>query len=74
MATARCPTCRKSLRFQKTADLPFFPFCSDRCRLIDLGKWADESYKISTHLDRDSEERPPETDASTSDPKETPRP
>lgn len=26
----------------------FYPFCSDRCRLIDLGKWLDETYKIST--------------------------
>jgi endogenous inhibitor of DNA gyrase (YacG/DUF329 family) len=27
-------------------DLPTFPFCSERCRLIDLGRWADESYVI----------------------------
>jgi endogenous inhibitor of DNA gyrase (YacG/DUF329 family) len=26
----------------------FYPFCSDRCRLIDLGKWLDETYKIPT--------------------------
>jgi endogenous inhibitor of DNA gyrase (YacG/DUF329 family) len=27
-----------------------FPFCSDRCRLIDLGKWASGAYRISTEI------------------------
>jgi len=40
----RCPTCRKIV---VRAD-PDFPFCSDRCRLIDLGKWASGAYVIST--------------------------
>ena len=31
-------------------DDPYLPFCSDRCRLIDLGKWASEEYVISTPL------------------------
>jgi endogenous inhibitor of DNA gyrase (YacG/DUF329 family) len=30
------------------ASEPEFPFCSDRCRVIDLGKWASEAYVIST--------------------------
>jgi endogenous inhibitor of DNA gyrase (YacG/DUF329 family) len=30
------------------ADDPFMPFCSDRCRCIDLGNWASEKYVIST--------------------------
>ncbi len=39
---------------------PHMPFCSDRCRLIDLGKWASEEYVISTPLKdngRDEEDR-----------------
>ena len=40
----QCPICGKPVR---TSD-PFMPFCSDRCRLIDLAKWADEEYIIST--------------------------
>jgi uncharacterized protein len=40
----RCPTCRK-LVLASDAD---FPFCSDRCRLIDLGKWASGHYVISS--------------------------
>jgi endogenous inhibitor of DNA gyrase (YacG/DUF329 family) len=42
--SARCPTCRKIV-LAGEAD---FPFCSDRCRVIDLGKWASEGYVIST--------------------------
>ncbi len=39
----RCPTCRKIV-LRKDPD---FPFCSERCRLIDLGKWASGAYVIS---------------------------
>lgn len=42
----RCPTCRKIV-FQKE---PEFPFCSERCRTIDLGKWASGGYVISTPI------------------------
>ena len=40
----RCPTCR-TLVLAKEEN---FPFCSERCRLIDLGKWASGAYVIST--------------------------
>ena len=40
----RCPICKKAT---KTADADF-PFCSERCRLIDLGKWASDGYVISS--------------------------
>ena len=42
----RCPTCRTLV----TAGAEHFPFCSDRCRLIDLGKWASGGYVISTPI------------------------
>lgn len=42
----RCPICRTLvLRTQED-----FPFCSDRCRTIDLGKWASGGYVISTKI------------------------
>ncbi len=41
-----CATCRKPVE----ATNEDFPFCSDRCRLIDLGKWASGDYKISTPI------------------------
>ena len=41
-----CPTCRKIV----LARGPDFPFCSERCRAIDLGKWASGGYVISSPL------------------------
>ena len=43
-ATLRCPICKKEVPF----DAPEMPFCSKRCRLIDIANWADERYVIST--------------------------
>jgi endogenous inhibitor of DNA gyrase (YacG/DUF329 family) len=43
----RCPICRKEVQ----PDDPFIPFCSDRCRIIDLGNWASEKYVISSPVD-----------------------
>ena len=39
----KCPQCNKTTAWQ---DNPSRPFCSERCQLIDLGQWADESYRI----------------------------
>jgi endogenous inhibitor of DNA gyrase (YacG/DUF329 family) len=41
-----CPTCRKVV----LATDENFPFCSDRCRILDLGKWASGDYKISSPI------------------------
>ncbi len=40
----RCPSCNMLVLISNED----FPFCSDRCRLIDLGKWASGVYKISS--------------------------
>jgi uncharacterized protein len=42
----RCPICKKPVK----SAAPDFPFCSDRCRLLDLGKWASGGYVISSPL------------------------
>ncbi|MDQ2855961.1 MAG: DNA gyrase inhibitor YacG [Acidobacteriota bacterium] len=39
----KCPTCDKPVQWQ---DNPYRPFCSDRCRLIDLGAWVNEEYTV----------------------------
>jgi uncharacterized protein len=39
----KCPICKKEV----TPSSPDFPFCSERCRIIDLGNWASEKYKVS---------------------------
>jgi endogenous inhibitor of DNA gyrase (YacG/DUF329 family) len=44
VASLRCPTCRTIVMRSDE----YFPFCSDRCRLIDLGKWASGAYKITS--------------------------
>jgi uncharacterized protein len=38
----RCPTCGKPADY----DGRFFPFCSERCKLVDLGRWFNEEYSI----------------------------
>jgi uncharacterized protein len=48
----RCPICKKPVQ-NKDAD---FPFCSERCRLIDLGKWASGGYVISSPVTDVSDE------------------
>ena len=43
----RCPTCRQEVG----DDSPAKPFCSDRCRMVDLGRWMDESYRVSRPIE-----------------------
>lgn len=45
-----CPTCRKEFQ---SDDGPSMPFCSERCRLIDLGRWLDERHTIPVEPDED---------------------
>jgi len=54
--TVQCPTCGKRVTRRRPQDAPFFPFCSERCRLIDLGKWFDEEHRISEEAPREEEE------------------
>ena len=52
-----CPICRKPVDSETDAD---FPFCSERCRLTDLGNWSSEKYKISEPvIDESAPEEPP---------------
>ena len=45
--TVKCPICGKEIALGDREKLPpSFPFCSRRCKLIDLGKWLDEEYGI----------------------------
>lgn len=50
MISLVCPTCRSK---KVTDTQQFFPFCSKRCKLIDLGAWADEKFKIEEPIDTD---------------------
>ena len=46
MIKVRCPICDQVMQGQSTAEWPDFPFCSPRCRTIDLGRWLGGSYRI----------------------------
>ncbi len=50
----RCPTCRREIDLPD--DAPTRPFCSARCKLVDLGSWFDERYRIVVPMD-DADER-----------------
>jgi len=39
----KCPICRKPITWEEN---PYRPFCSEKCKLIDLGKWASEEYRL----------------------------
>jgi endogenous inhibitor of DNA gyrase (YacG/DUF329 family) len=56
----RCPICGKLVapRVENRA----FPFCSDRCRLIDLGRWLGEEYRIAGERAGDGDAATPEND------------
>lgn len=52
----RCPICRKQVQ----PGAPETPFCSERCRLIDLANWADEKYRIPAGPEEPGPEEQPE--------------
>lgn len=52
----KCPICHKPVEFGD----PFMPFCSERCRIVDLGNWAAEKYVISTPLTPENAPEEPE--------------
>lgn len=59
----RCPICKKAV---KSTDSDY-PFCSERCRTIDLGKWASGQYVISSPVKDIADEFEVESDASRSE-------
>jgi endogenous inhibitor of DNA gyrase (YacG/DUF329 family) len=54
----RCPICKTLTDSATNAD---FPFCSERCRLIDLGNWASEKYVVSEPVFDESDDEPGES-------------
>lgn len=52
-----CPHCGRPVEWSETSR--WRPFCSERCRLIDLGDWIEENHRISDPTDAPSEDPPP---------------
>jgi hypothetical protein len=58
MTVVSCPTCGKKVEWN--AKNAFRPFCSERCKKIDLGAWAEEKYAIPGGPPTDPQDLPPE--------------
>ena len=54
MTILACPICRRNFDSDQTEAMPF---CSNRCRLIDLGKWFNEEYGLPVDPEAEEEER-----------------
>ncbi|MFC1763646.1 DNA gyrase inhibitor YacG [Planctomycetota bacterium] len=46
----QCPICRKAIHTPPKEVQTFLPFCSERCKLVDLNAWLDSDYRIPTPL------------------------
>jgi endogenous inhibitor of DNA gyrase (YacG/DUF329 family) len=57
VTTVNCPTCQQAVEWTEAST--YRPFCSNRCKQIDLGAWAEEKYTIPAALPQDN----PEEDA-----------
>jgi len=59
--TVRCPACGGPSLY--ASENPFRPFCSQRCKLHDLGAWANESFRVEAEPDQglDTDSAPPQT-------------
>ncbi len=55
----RCPICKQYTTWEEN---PFRPFCSERCKLLDLGAWASEDYKIPGKKEEEEDEQNKEPD------------
>lgn len=53
MAPVRCPICDRPFEAEQS---PAMPFCSDRCRLIDLEHWLDERYGLACEPEDEAEQ------------------
>lgn len=51
-----CPKCGKQALF--SSENPFRPFCSERCKLIDFGHWASETYRVPAENETESPQEP----------------
>ena len=53
MPLVKCPTCGRKVEYEGNE---FRPFCSERCKLLDFGAWADEQFSLPSQTESLSEE------------------
>ncbi|MBP9673559.1 MAG: DNA gyrase inhibitor YacG [Bacteriovoracaceae bacterium] len=50
----KCPYCKKQFEYKSSK---YRPFCSERCKMVDLGHWLEESYQIPLEKSEESEDQ-----------------
>lgn len=50
MTTFECPTCGTFITVARREEALYRPFCSYRCKMIDLGRWLDGTYSVSESI------------------------
>ncbi len=60
----KCPRCGNETEFEGN---PFRPFCSERCKLVDLGNWVSGVYRVPTRTVDEQEDETPEPPAKPED-------
>lgn len=63
----KCPTCGQPVKWE---DNPHRPFCSERCKLIDFGRWANDEYSVPGEpfsTDKEAAEGPSKEDQALND-------
>ena len=74
MSKVRCPICEKTMDAQGPKEWPDWPFCSRRCKMVDLGRWLGGNYRIETPVteedlvDLDEPANSPQPAAPSADP------
>jgi len=46
----RCPECKRKFSYVDLQQHPWFPFCSERCKIVDLGRWFNGEYAVVEDL------------------------
>jgi len=57
MKSATCPNCGRRFEYDPSDEPKHFPFCSERCQWVDLGKWLTDQYRTSKSLLADDDEQ-----------------
>lgn len=50
MPSLQCPICDKAVSYDRLEEVPWRPFCSRRCKMVDLGRWLDGTYNLPEPL------------------------
>jgi len=60
MIRERCPICKKPLPREADQSSGHYPFCSERCKMVDLGHWLSDDYAIpGEEIGREDEPKEP---------------